>query len=602
MHQRDPNRLVISCEAGDRPNTDVVCPMYSGPNTLRQYSSRTQTRPFILIEYAHAMGNSTGDLWSYWSQIYTRPYLQGGFVWDWVDQGIRQPAVANRNGELLKVEPGQKTFFAFGGDFGPRGTPSDQNFCCNGLVSADRTPHPGLAEVKKVYESVQSKAVDLAKGQIEIKNGYFFINVNDLLNGSWSVRADNRVIQTGEIGDLDIKPGETKQFTLDVKPITAEPGVEYFLDLSYTLKEKQLWAPAGYELAWEEFKLPTEQAAVAPDVAKMPAVKLVETDDAIRAEGDGFSATIQKSTGWLSGMTYKGVELVKEPLAPDFWRAPTDNDRGNNMARSMGVWKTAMRTWKLQSIEAKQVSPQEIQVAVVARIDAVGADYKLDYHIFGDGSVVVDAEGQATAAAASQPNARGGRGGGRGGAGAAAGGVPNLPRFGMRMAMPAGFETIRWFGPGPQETYSDRCDARVNLYQGKVDDQWFDYSEPGETGNKVDVRWVALTNDKGVGLLAVGEPLLSVNALHFRTEDLEGPAHYYEVPRQDDVYLNLDLRQRGLGGDDSWGARPHSEFELPGNRKYAYRFCLRPFDSTMGNVDQVAREGLPAAADQGGAP
>jgi beta-galactosidase len=574
MHQRDPNRLVISCEAGSRPNTDVVCPMYSRPRTLGEYSSKPQTRPFILIEYTHAMGNSNGDVWSYWSQIYTKPYLQGGWIWDWVDQSFFQPIVPDRNGRFLPVKLGDKWFWAFGGDFGPEGIPTDQNFCCNGLVSGDRTPHPGLSEIKKIYQNIHVKAVDLAKGQFEIKNGYFFTTLGDIVKGTWKVRADDKVIQSGTIDDLGIKPGESKQITLELKPIAPEPGVEYFLDLSFVLKEKQPWAPAGHEVAWEQFKLPVEKPAVAPDLAGMPPLKLTEQDGIIRVEGKDFSVTVNRASGFLGSMRYKDVELVKEPLAPHFWRAPTDNDRGNKMPSRCGIWKTAMNSWKPQSVEAKQLSPQEVQITVVSRIEDVQADYTLNYRVYGDGSVVVDVNSYAQRDQ-----------------------LPEIPRFGMRMALPKGFETLRWFGRGPQETYWDRCDARIDLYKGVVDEQYFNYTEPGESGNKVDVRWVALTNDKGVGLLAVGMPLLSVCALHYTAEDLttnghSGPSHTYEVPYHDDVHLNLDWRQMGVGGDDSWGARPHPEFVIPGNKKYAYRFCLRSYDPSLGDIQQVARKAL----------
>jgi beta-galactosidase len=178
--------------------------------------------------------------------------------------------------------------------------------------------------------------------------------------------------------------------------------------------------------------------------------------------------------------------------------------------------------------------------------------------------------------------------------------LPEIPRFGMRMALPKGFETLRWFGRGPQETYWDRCDARINLYEGKVDDQFFYYSQLQETGNKVDVRWAALTDANGIGLLAIGMPHLSVCVLHYSAEDLTsedyvGPAHLYEIQRRDEVYLNLDWHQMGVGGDDSWGARPHQEFVMPGSKKCAYRFCLRPYDSSLGDIQQVARKALPIA-------
>lgn len=576
MRERDAGRLVVSCEAGERPNTDMVCPMYSSPQTLTRYSTRTPApyRPFVLIEYTHAMGNSNGDMWSYWNQIYSMPYLQGGFIWDWVDQSFIQPVDVNRNGRFLQVKPGDRTFWAFGGDFGPEGTPSDQNFCCNGLVSADRTAHPALAEVKKVYQNIHIREVDPGKGLIEIKNGYFFTNLNDLVKGKWTISADDKVIQEGTLDDLDIEPEQSKEVAISYGPIVSEPGVEYFLDLSFILKDEQMWAPAGHEIAWEQFKLPVEKPAVVMDLTQMPTVKLNVENNIIKAEGDNFSITVNKTSGFITSMQYKGTELIAGPLAPQFWRAPTDNDRGNRMSRRCAVWKTAMQSWKLQDIKAEQISPREIKISMSSRVEDVGGDYMLSYQIFGDGSVVIDFQGQATKED-----------------------LPEIPRFGMQMAMPGGFETLRWFGRGPQETYWDRCDARIDLYQGTVEQQYFEYSEPTETGNKVDVRWASLTNGNGVGLLAVGMPVLSVCALHYSTEDLEGPEHIYEVTPRNEIYLNLDYRQMGVGGDNSWGARTHPEFTLPGNEKYGYRYCLRPYDVSMGDVKKIARSASPASIE-----
>jgi beta-galactosidase len=601
MHQRDPSRLVVSCEAGNRPNTDVVCPMYSNPATLGQYASQQQTRPFILIEYVHAMGNSTGDVWSYWNQIYNLPYLQGGLVWDWVDQSLRQPVVENRDGKFLKVKQGDKTFWAYGGDFGPAGTPSDDNFNCNGLVSADRTPHPGLSEMKKVYQSVQVKAVDLEKGQLEIKNGYFFTNINELVEGSWTISADDKVVQSGTIDNLDIAPEQTKQITIPFKSITPEAGVEYFLDVSFKLKQEQSWSSKGHELAWDQFKLPFEKTIAAVEMNSMPSLKLTDTEKQINIEGTDFSVAVDRSTGFLNSWKYKGTELIAEPLMPDFWRAPTDNDRGNSMQNRCAIWRTAMQSWKAGNITVTQPTPKEVEISINARIEDVNGTYTLKYNIYGSGTIQVSAEGQARGnpqAAEGMVNSRGGRsagatrgtGRGRG----MQGGLAEMPRFGMRLALPKGFESVQWFGKGPQETYWDRSDARVDLYQGKVDEQLFDYSQPTETGNKVDVRWVALTNDKGIGILAAGEPLLSVNALHYTSEDItsidgRGPRHWYQIPRRDNTYLNLDYRQMGVGGDDSWGARPHSQFMLPGIGQYAFSYYLHPYDSSMGEIPNVVR-------------
>lgn len=608
MHQRDSSRLVSSCEAGRQPFTDIVCPMYSSPGSLGQYASQPQTRPFILIEYTHAMGNSNGDVWSYWNQIYNLPHLQGGFVWDWVDQSLLQPVVDNPDKKYLKVKDGDKTYWAFGGDFG-RGVPSDDNFCCNGLISADRTPHPGLSEMSKVYQSVQIKAVDLAKAQIEIKNGYFFTNLNDFVQGTWTISADDKVIQSGTIDGLDIAPEQTKQITIPFKSFTPEPGVEYFLNLGFKLKDEQSWASKGFEIAWEQFKLPFEKAAEKVDLSKIASLQLDNGENLINIKGTDFTAAIDKQTGFLNSWKYKDAELIAEPLMPDFWRAPTDNDRGNQMQNRTAVWRTAMKSWKPYSVTVTQPSEKEIDVTVNARIEDVNGAYILKYQVYGNGAISVNFEGQAKGnpQAMGTQNSRGGRGAGtnRGGGGRGRGGMQGLaemPRFGMKMAIPAGFETIQWFGKGPQETYWDRCDAKVGLYKGTVDKQLFDYSQPQETGNKVDVRWTALTNDKGVGVLAVGEPLLSVNAKHYSNEDITsidgpGPKHWYSIPRRDNVYLNLDYRQMGVGGDDSWGARTHAQFTLPGTEKYAYSYYLYPYESSMGEIQKLAKSIQPESSN-----
>jgi beta-galactosidase len=366
---------------------------------------------------------------------------------------------------------------------------------------------------------------------------------------------------------LNIKPGESKTAAIAFKPITPAAGVEYFLNISFTLKDKHLWAPAGHEVAWQQFKLPIEASPVTADAAAMSPLEITNTDDVIQVAGKDFTVTVDRKTGFLSSMKYQGVELIQEPLTPDFWRAPNDNDKGNGMPKRCAVWKTAMQSWKPTMIKAVPVSRYEVGIRTVARIEAVGADYILDYRIYGDGVVVVGVRSQA-----------------------GANGLPEMPRFGMRLAMPQGFENIRWLGRGPQETYSDRCDARVDVYESTVDKQYFEtYSEPTESGNKVDVRWMALTNDKGIGLLAVGMPALSANALHYRAEDIEGPRHLYEVPRKDAIYWNIDWKQMGLGGDNSWGARPHSEFIIPGGQKCAYMFYLCPVDPAMGPVGKLAR-------------
>ncbi len=572
MKGRDPGRLVHSCEAGEAAWTDIVCPMYPNPKNLEKYSARNPARPYIMCEYAHAMGNSSGDLWSYWRQIYALPHLQGGSIWDWVDQGFAQPQGAERGRRFVKPKPGDKIFMAFGGDFGPSDVPSDQNFCCNGLVSADRTPHPGLAEVKKVYQYLQMEAGDLAKGEVKVANRYDFINPKDFAGGHWTLKADGERLAGGTLAPLDLAPGAQGIVKIALPQLQPKPGVEYWIDVSFVLKDEQLWAPAGHEVAWAQFKLPAAVPAAAADLAKGAPLKLQEAAGAVLVQGSDFRVKFDKASGLLTSLVCADKELVKEPLRPSFWRAPTDNDRGYGMEKKFGAWRTVGRDWKAASVTVTQPEPREVRVVASGPLPGVGGQYTLTQRVLATGDVLVEADYAPDADTK----------------------APNMPRFGLQMTVPAGFENIGWYGPGPQETYSDRCDARVAVYSGKVAEQAFLYTEPGETGNKVDVRWVTLCDGKGVGLLAVGQPLLSVNALHHTTDDLMSCMHPWEMPLREDVTLNLDLAQMGVGGDNSWGAMQHDAFMLPAKKRYGYTFVLRPFTGDAKAAAELARRAFAA--------
>jgi beta-galactosidase len=556
IHGRDPTRPVHYEQAGSKAHTDIICPMYPDPRELARYASEKRDRPYIMCEYEHAMGNGSGDFWSYWDQIYSKPFLQGGCIWDWVDQGIRQPQQKLPLAHAQKVKPGDKTFWAYGGDFGPQGTPSDDNFCCNGLVTPDREPHPGLFFVKHAYQYLHCKPIDLAARSIAIRNWYQFTNLKDLALARWRLRADGKELQAGEFTGLDLAPGATTQWSVPLKKFKPEPGVEYFLEVSFTLKRDQLWAKAGHEIAWDEFKLPDSAPAQEIRAGKLPPLTVRQESGRMIIKGKDFEAQFVKGPGALASWKHKGTELIQSPLRPDFWRAQIDNDRGRNMARSQGVWRTAHEGTKSTQLT---VEPRpEINAVVVTSVQelpAVTAQWRTLYTIYGNGEIQVDAQFKPSKTD-----------------------LPKLVRLGMQLSLPAGFERVTWLGPGPQESYADRKDARVGVYSGTVDEQFYpEYTEPGETGNKADVRWVALSNAKGVGLLVVSRPLLSVNALHYRTADLNAGKHAFELPRRDEIILNLDLKQQGVGGDNSWGAWPHEEFLIP-CAEYSYSFCLRPFD------------------------
>jgi beta-galactosidase len=303
----------------------------------------------------------------------------------------------------------------------------------------------------------------------------------------------------------------------------------------------------------------------------MPPVKLRQEADACLVSGTGFTATVGKSSGALESFVVQGPELIRSPLVPNFWRAPIDNDDGNGMVKRLGAWRQAGAERKVQSVKAEQAAPQLVRITAEATLP-VGTNtrYRTTYNIYGSGDIVVEA--------ALEPGA---------------GNLPELPRFGMQMAIPGRYAAAAYLGRGPYENYWDRhTGSAVGLYSGSVEDLIHIYTRPQENGNRTDVRWLTLVDKDGAGLLAVGMPLLSISAWPFSMEDLEKAMHINELPRRDFVTLNLDYRQMGVGGDDSWGARPHPEYTLPA-KAYSYRFRLKPYSKDMGDANTLARQALP---------
>ncbi len=542
IHERDPSRPVHYERAELRSHTDIYAPMYARIEEIVDYAETHSDRPLILCEYSHAMGNSNGNFKDYWDAIYDHRQLQGGFVWDWVDQG------------LVKSVPGRpgETYFAYGGDFEPPGVYNDDNFLMNGLVSPDRTPHPALYEVKKVYQYVRVSPIDLEQGEIEIRNLYDFVSLG-FLTGSWEITADGRPLASGELARPDIEPGETRRVVVPYPEIAVEPGVEYRLDISFRLTEATAWAEAGHEVAWEQFELPWTVPAPEPDSGDLPELRAEEGAGTITITGDDFSVRISKSSGTIDSFRYADVELIRTGPRPHFWRAPTDNDKGNGMPERCAAWKAASGNWEIRNVTLTRIGPGIYSVLVEGALPDVESTLDVAYTVFGDGAIEV--------VSSFEPGDTE---------------LPELPRFGMQMTLPDALESVIWYGRGPHETYWDRkAGAPVGVYATTVDDLYFEYSEPQETGNRTDVRWFSLTRDDGVGLQAVGSQPLSVTALRYTTEDIEQAKHRHEMERRDFVTLNVDHKQTGVGGDDSWGARPHAKYTLD-PKPYRYTFTLRP--------------------------
>jgi len=549
MHMRDPSRPVQYHVARMKPHTDIFCPMYPSFKILLDYASEKRYRPLIMCEYAHSMGNSTGNLQDYWDIIESHDQLQGGCIWDWVDQGI-----------LQKTGDGRE-FFAYGGDFHEPKT--DGNFCINGLVLPDRTVTPKTMEVKKVYQNIAVKPVDLLKGQVKIINKYFFTNLNEFVL-AWDVKEDDRTVQHGSIGDLELAPRQDTTLSLPFALAAAKPGREYWLTVRFTLKGETSSAPRGFEVASEQLPVPIATAPRKLDAASLPPVHVTQSAGTIAVAGKDFEVDFSTTSGLMQRYVYKGVDLVTRGPEPDFWRAPTDNDFGNGMPERCAPWKYAGEHRDSVSVTLEQAQPAKAPTATV-RVEMflkdVQSKYVTVFTVYGNGDVRVDN----TFTPGTME-------------------LPELPRFGMNLRVPKEFSHVRFYGRGPQENYCDRKTAAfVGLYMPSVDEMYTNYVSPQENGTRTDISWIALGNAKGVGLMAIGEPLLSTSALFYTSGDLtqkaRGTMHPTDLVKRDFVSWNLDLRQMGVGGDNSWGARKHPEYLIQ-PAKYSYRFVLRPFDGT----------------------
>ena len=559
MRSYDPTRLIHYEGAFRGPATDVVSRMYSrAADIIAMLDDETETRPFVLCEYAHAMGNSTGALQDYWDLIESRPQFIGAFVWEWVDHGI------------LKTDENGREYWAYGGDFGE--TRHDGNFCCDGLVWPDRTPHPGMWECKKVQQPVGIRDVDLLGGRFEVRNKYAFSNL-DVLVGSWELTADGVVIEAGTLGTLDVAPGESREVTVPFSQPELQPGAEYHLLITFALAQDASWASKGHVLATEQFALPYDVPAAEPTrVSSMPALQVDEAGGEVQITGEGFGIAVSKSDGSMTSLTAAGAELLASGLRPNFWRAPTDNDNGGWTDGFADAWREAgldRLVPEVLGVDVATPCPQAVRVAIRCRLAAKGQDSGFNcetvFRVHGNGDIVIESEVHADDV------------------------LPELPRVGMRMALHGGCENVEWVGRGPHECYWDRkTSAHVGRYKSCVDDLYVPYIFPSENGTRADVRWAALTDDNGRGLLIAGMPLIYVNAQHHSVEDLDHATHANELRRRDEITVCVDHLMMGVGGDDSWSRSTHSEhLILPG--RFQYRVLLRPLRGSDDDPATLAR-------------
>jgi beta-galactosidase len=547
IKKEDSTRLVMFEQAGEDVNTDIVGPMYPSYRYMKAYASKEQERPFIMCEYSHAMGNSNGNLQELWEVIWSSKHMQGGFIWDWVDQGLK---TTDDNG---------RTYWAYGGDLGGFHLQNDENFNANGLVASDRTPHPGIYEVKKIYQNVAFRAKDLTKGLISLENRFDFTNLKDY-SFKWQLFRNGK-LEKEETFTVDLAPHQQKELKLKLPKVTPAAGEEYFLNLyAYTVKPTAL-IPAGHEIAREQLAFGSndyfQPAAVAGSELKISK----EENNKLRFSSGEVEGEFNLAEGKLNWWGKKDGRIINQYPEPYFWRAPTDNDFGNGMPEKLGIWRTAHVDRKVKEVKVGEQGPEGLPITVSYELTGINVPYTVEYLVRNDASIKVTASIDMSGRE-----------------------LPEMPRFGMRMELPYEIENLQYYGRGPWENYSDRkSSAFVGLYQDKVENQFVEnYIRPQENGYKTDVRWLQLTNNEGVGLRIEGAQPLGFSALHYRAEAMDPgltkkQQHPTDLKKNGAVNLHVDLKQRGVGGDNSWGALPYEQYRLLDDR-YSYSYTMRYVD------------------------
>ena len=529
-------------------NTDMYVPQYPSAEWLEEIGRKGSDRPVAPSEYSHAMGNSSGNLWDQWKAIYKYPNLQGGFIWDWVDQGI------------LEKDKNGREYYTYGGDYGVN-APSDGNFLCNGIVNPDRTPHPAMAEVKYAHQNIGFEAIDLANGLFRVTNRFYFTNLKKYMV-HYSVTANNKVVRSGKVS-LDIEPQASKEFTVPVGNLKPQAGTEYFVNFNVTTVEKEPLIPIGHEIACDQFRLPIESPKKAFKTSG-PKLTVSTNGDNLSASSSKVNFVFNRKTGIVTSYKVDGTEYFSEGfgIQPNFWRAPIDNDCGSLMPMRYSQWKIASMYLSHKypngshypGLYAPEIEVHEDCAEVSYRYvmpTTPASECRLTYRVFGDGSI------QTTLTYDPVKE------------------LGDMPEFGVMFKLDADYDNVTWYGMGPEETYVDRCaGAKLGVYKNKVEDNMAKYLVPQECGNKVGVRWATVTNRKGRGMMFSGDKM-EFSALPYTPHELENAMHPYELPQVHYTVVRVAKQQMGVGGDDSWGAQTHPEYLIPIDKKLEFTFTFK---------------------------
>lgn len=567
IRQQDPSRPIQYEQAGTGENTDIFCPMYMDPAHCERYAEDSRsTKPLIQCEYNHTMGNSGGNLKEYWDLIRKYPIYQGGFDWDFVDQGLHLHPDFQPNRTLADYEAITRNFsvntkYTYGGDYNTY-DPSDNNFNCNGLLGPDRQLNPHAYELAYQYQNIWVEPVDLSQGKIRIRNEYFFKDLSDY-KMVWSLVDMGRVVKSGEVDQLEVAPQQSCELSLPYSPVQ---GNEVFLNLDFKLKQAEPLMEAGQTVAYAQ--LPVKAQTNFPTVPYSKKVKWsVENQDNLLTvqNKNGVTVNFDKTSGFMKKYQVRGIDYLGEGgvLKPNFWRAVTDNDMGAGLQREFAVWKNP--EYRLLSLASKEVKDsvfgKTMEVKALYEMPQVHAHLTLTYRISPLGAVRVDEQ------MTTDPQVK----------------VPGMFRFGMVMQLPYTMDQSEYYGRGPVENYSDRKDCmRVGLYRQTADEQFYPYIRPQETGTKSDLRFWTQTNTakQGLTLFAAPGKWFSASALHYAIKDLdEGmekhQRHSYQVPKSKYTEFCIDGVQMGVGGINSWGARPLEKYRLSYQNR-TFSFTMSP--------------------------
>jgi beta-galactosidase len=516
---------------------DIISTMYPTLNDIVSLMNQDPTRPVIICEYAHTMGNSLGNFKDYWDLYYKYPRLQGGFNWDWVDQGLRSKDYAGREyWNIVNYIDG-----------------ANAN---DGLINPDRIPQPETNEFKKIIQNIRVKNVSEGDARLRINNLFFFSNL-DNTRMEWEVIRNGSRIQEGSVEEIKIEPGDSTEINLPLNKQLLDPEGEYFLNLSFRTKNELPYAEKGFEIAKEQLLLKKGGSTNRPGEMKGEPLS-VNKGETITITGKEISINVDPKTGSIISYSFRGSELITDPLQPCFWRVPTDNDEGGGDRGFASRWRKAgldKYNTVVRSLDLKQQPDGSVIMNVNAELvftEKRSMNSVMEYTFMTDGSIGISMNLDV------------------------AEGFPPLARVGMEFSMPSAYDYIKWYGRGPFESYQDRKEsAHIGLWSGAVSAQHFSYVMPQENGNKTDVRWLRVTDDAQTGFEITGAPLIGVNVQDYSQEALNLSKTGHSLYRGNKTYVHVDLKQMGLGGDDSWSPRVHEEYQLK-EKNYKLEFRIKP--------------------------